>query len=373
MPVLVQPFAVPLSLPPVRQRYVHAEPLSIPELMNPTTNEALAEDMHEALAEGMRATGRDLYFAACTENRTNSVPTAPLPETLPTPAALAASVGVLGDRPPGPGFPRCLNEFVAPAKEKATTHYSRMANCWPAPAPVKDIRQVLGLAESNLLKSGDAFLVDPHQLAATDIVTGTPSNKADDEDDMPISAHALREKKRIAYNLRFDKEASASQPRSGALKISDLLYEAQDPHVEASGVVAVFKGKRKSEEISTLTEKEKAWETSMISKVAEAGATLASQSSLPSKDDSMVVDGPEEAHPKPSPAEISAQIPAEALLIPASAPTPVPAPLAYRQEIRPAKRQRVRNIAERLGYAALGGVSVGAAIVTTLIYTAPTF
>lgn len=40
---------------------------------------------------------------------------------------------------------------------------------------------------------------------------------------------------------------------------------------------------------------------------------------------------------------------------------------------RPAKRQRIRDIAERVGYAALGGVTAGAMIVGTLIYTAPTF
>ncbi|KAL1845284.1 hypothetical protein VTK73DRAFT_743 [Phialemonium thermophilum] len=40
---------------------------------------------------------------------------------------------------------------------------------------------------------------------------------------------------------------------------------------------------------------------------------------------------------------------------------------------RPVKRLRLRRIAEKLGYAALGGATVGAAIMTTLIYTAPTF
>jgi hypothetical protein len=40
---------------------------------------------------------------------------------------------------------------------------------------------------------------------------------------------------------------------------------------------------------------------------------------------------------------------------------------------RPAKRTRMMHVAERLGYAALGGVTAGAMIVGTLIYTAPTF
>ncbi|KAH6641665.1 hypothetical protein F5144DRAFT_142314 [Chaetomium tenue] len=40
---------------------------------------------------------------------------------------------------------------------------------------------------------------------------------------------------------------------------------------------------------------------------------------------------------------------------------------------RPVKRARMMRVAERLGYAALGGVTAGAMIVGTLIYTAPTF
>lgn len=40
---------------------------------------------------------------------------------------------------------------------------------------------------------------------------------------------------------------------------------------------------------------------------------------------------------------------------------------------RPAKRARLMHIAERVGYAALGGVTAGAVIMGTLIYTAPTF
>lgn len=40
---------------------------------------------------------------------------------------------------------------------------------------------------------------------------------------------------------------------------------------------------------------------------------------------------------------------------------------------RPAKRARMMRIAERVGYAAFGGVTAGAMIVGTLIYTAPTF
>jgi hypothetical protein len=52
---------------------------------------------------------------------------------------------------------------------------------------------------------------------------------------------------------------------------------------------------------------------------------------------------------------------------------PSPVAMAEAEIQRPAKRQRIRDIAERVGYAALGGVTAGAMIVGTLIYTAPTF
>lgn len=56
-------------------------------------------------------------------------------------------------------------------------------------------------------------------------------------------------------------------------------------------------------------------------------------------------------------------------------PTKIPSGTQAKQtdDARPAKRMRLRGIAEKIGYAALGGATVGAAIMTTLIYTAPSF
>jgi len=64
---------------------------------------------------------------------------------------------------------------------------------------------------------------------------------------------------------------------------------------------------------------------------------------------------------KPS-ASLAQAIPTPSKSIPA---TPEPA--------RPSKKAKLLRIAERVGYAALGGVTAGAMIVGTLIYTAPTF
>lgn len=61
--------------------------------------------------------------------------------------------------------------------------------------------------------------------------------------------------------------------------------------------------------------------------------------------------------------------------LPVQAQSPLPSPPASPeqrvQEQRPAKRIKV--IAERMGYAALGGATVGAMVLTSLIYTAPSF
>lgn len=77
--------------------------------------------------------------------------------------------------------------------------------------------------------------------------------------------------------------------------------------------------------------------------------------------------------------------------LPETSPTPSVAPEQHRIESsgrgderspinaslkmpeRPLKRARLLGIAERIAYAALGGVTAGAMIVGTLIYTAPTF
>jgi len=54
-------------------------------------------------------------------------------------------------------------------------------------------------------------------------------------------------------------------------------------------------------------------------------------------------------------------------------PTPSNSTPATPELARPSKKARLLSIAERVGYAALGGVTAGAMIVGTLIYTAPTF
>lgn len=106
-------------------------------------------------------------------------------------------------------------------------------------------------------------------------------------------------------------------------------------------------GKRKSEEISDSTVEEEQW--------AQVGSLQKEQSVPPSST-------------QQTPA---AQKTHEELLAIVAEPAKIEAYISQDINDRPAKR--LRHIAERFGYAALGGVTAGAMIFGTLVYTAPTF
>lgn len=224
---------------------------------------------------------------------------------------------------------------------------------------------------------------------------GSPATKENDLE--PVSS---------AHDLQVQKRNT-----SCSMKIADILAGSPQPQdsVESSvdraqalieGSLAGCAGKRRSDDISTINEAEEAWESRMTSHFAEAADMLATQSAQqstvtpPPDENSMAMDI-EEAHiPTLAPAQNPTAASSHTQLNgPAATASLTSAPIyptlgdeaAQTQQqqgrhmmlgdlgMRPAKRQKIRNIAERLGYAALGGVSVGAAIVTTLIYTAPTF
>ncbi|KAK4152806.1 hypothetical protein C8A00DRAFT_15936, partial [Chaetomidium leptoderma] len=113
------------------------------------------------------------------------------------------------------------------------------------------------------------------------------------------------------------------------------------PHNPTEGTM-----KRKADDISDTTDEQDQW-------AAKAAQAL----SL----DSSAVEEEQQTESSEEPTEPLEQV-GEATSI---ATSPVPE--------RPVKRARVMRAAERLGYAALGGVTAGAMIVGTLIYTAPTF
>ena len=126
------------------------------------------------------------------------------------------------------------------------------------------------------------------------------------------------------------------------------------------------KGKRKADEISATNNEEEQW-------VAEEGtgapAFEAPSSSNPSAAGSHQLKGALAGNHS-DPSSPSFPVLADA---PHAEPPMRTALLAVSPRERPQKRLRLRRIAERVGYAALGGVTAGAMIVGTLIYTAPTF
>jgi uncharacterized protein YbaA (DUF1428 family) len=134
------------------------------------------------------------------------------------------------------------------------------------------------------------------------------------------------------------------------LAISDIMDED----------VPVGKGKRKAEAISSSTEEELAWEAGEVMEVDNDKEVA---EPIKSSTEDKEVNEPMEAS-----AEVMAIRPLD---VPVSFAT-----CALRLDDdsdRPAKRQRLRNIAERVGYVALGGVATGAMMFGALVYTAPTF
>jgi hypothetical protein len=113
--------------------------------------------------------------------------------------------------------------------------------------------------------------------------------------------------------------------------------------------------KRKAEEISETTDEQEQW----AAKTAKA----------PSPAPSPAEKEQEEQHTEPESDPMSLEVLPEPQEQTAKTVSVVPSHIPE----RPLKKARMMRVAERLGYAALGGVTAGAVIVGTLIYTAPTF
>jgi len=143
------------------------------------------------------------------------------------------------------------------------------------------------------------------------------------------------------------------------LEISDIVEGCQQAVVQG-------KGKRKAKDISALSEEEEEWAAQEKSAETEIVAPI---SPTPSRLSEPVPAQLQALKPSLSPTKLGTAETAPLVLSGTdSTTTTVSIP-----EGRAPKRQRLRKIAERVGYAALGGVTAGAMIVGTLIYTAPTF
>lgn len=145
--------------------------------------------------------------------------------------------------------------------------------------------------------------------------------------------------------------AKVETPKAISYTFEQLKHKRQllgglEPSALANGLENTNKGKRKAAEISEESPAEYRWAFS-------------------SKDKSEAMNSAEEL---PSSSYTAASSTKNQTPLPSPPPSPEESPTL---EQRPTKK--IKRIAERVGYAALGGVSVGAMVLTSLIYTAPNF
>lgn len=160
----------------------------------------------------------------------------------------------------------------------------------------------------------------------------------------------------LSSPVSLGKEAAACSHRTH-LGISDIVDTCQPSAGEG-------KLKRKADDISESTQEQERWAAKAARVLSPAPS--AEEEEQPRPEPEAVQEHAEEPDPmeitEPEPEDVGAT-PVVAPLVPETSLTPE----------RPVKRARMMRVAERLGYAALGGVTAGAMIVGTLIYTAPTF
>lgn len=188
----------------------------------------------------------------------------------------------------------------------------------------------------------------------------------------PLSAWELQQQKRLKpdhegtgdLQARTLKE-SIQQFRSPGFSFSCLptnlaahQQDAVEPREETSAaeMQKQSNNKRKAEMISELTEADMALSASWSSHLMVESQT---------KDGDITTRASDAASPLISP-------PSPPVRCQSNLPPPPTTPEAtVNPETRPTKR--MKKIAERVGYAALGGATVGAMVLTSLIYSAPTF
>ncbi len=228
---------------------------------------------------------------------------------------------------------------------------------WAMKTSMDRLSTIQPLAHSPWLVNGDRFL-NCHLPMAQDISFG--DSQYDDE--AMTSAFTFQKHKEMLENIAPLEPVQA--PLRTHLGISDIVDGCQSIQSEPKS-----KGKRKADEISTLAtnQAEKQKETDANAQ----GDAAATQSAAPTPS----VDPPSLITPSTTPelvtepkqaATFSPDLPELPQLLLGDAP-------GQNQATRPVKRRRLRKFAERVGYAALGGVTVGAMVVGSLIYTAPTF
>ncbi|KUI74309.1 hypothetical protein VM1G_09817 [Cytospora mali] len=201
----------------------------------------------------------------------------------------------------------------------------RISQCLESHAP-QSPKAFEPAGNPSFLESGADFLKSPlHEAPAMKLVT---TEVVEALDWTPASAYELQKYKQ-QNQAQKEQALEASRDLMDHLSINNSIGKPKDSSVN----------KRKAEEISEATQQELVWHDNGSSMPPVAPGTPAGQS-----------------EPK---ADVSL-------------PSPPTTPQGQdRADARPSKK--IRKIAERVGYAALGGATVGAMVFTSLIYTAPNF
>lgn len=404
-------FAGPLPVPyfPVSENapvFVPAR-VTLPSILNPEARQASPSDAAlpkrspnfpsvlplggnstaEALGE---KTGKYEYFAAREENRLRTFATShhsPAPlmsngwvrSANYKPGVTRASVvdanessvveeATAAEKPTATEMPK-IPEKDTPAEkdtEKAKEPASQQSEPPLKPAPTatpksSSVNQTVVITP--LLESGDEFLNKPQDSIDLELPT-----YPGDEKDEPISAYELQKRKLAAQKQLPTKESKFTDgTRRTHVGISDIVdvSPGAEPESEKQAPAAA-KGKRKADDMMELNEQEIQWEASeskIIRHLRAANKTMLRHA--PANIDDLSASGVEALIDDVLGNRRSTTLP--------DTPNNVSKHVGPVSDERPPKRLRLRKIAERLGYAALGGATVGAALVSTLIYTAPTF
>lgn len=210
-----------------------------------------------------------------------------------------------------------------------------------------------------LLRTGDDFL-NHAQSPSVDLQQPTPPG---DDNDEPSSAWDLKKRKEAANEVveKMPKELTVDEVhRRTHVGISDIVNvkptSALQPGKQA---LVAGKGKRKADDMVELTQPERRWESSESRFMGplQAENEALEHNPLYANMDALIDEGLASLRATAAPEHEMRAV----------------TRLNSMGDGRAPKRLRLRKIAERLGYAALGGATVGAALVSTLIYTAPTF
>jgi hypothetical protein len=377
-----QPTLPSLCEPPVSHQARPSSPsdAALPKRSVPPTLPNLSYPSAESLGE---ATGKQEFFAARAENK-RRVFAPSLYRRLESPVRFVPCTMPRVDHAKQAEIDNSKNvdmaseeHHVAPAQTPvATPGFVAVAAAEESQQPAEPVlASVPQSSAANptvvitpLLQKGDDFLND----ARSAFNIRLPAFSGDDLGE-PISAFDLQQRK-VAAKKKADlhlKKLDQDQhelwlaetrrdegrnpttecghsSRRTHVGISDLV-EAQKPEEPAQAPVA-GKGKRKAAEMAELTETEIQWEAAETNLMGHLRAAHESLVQAPLEQNHFRLANVQEGRVLTMSSHVESST-----------------------DRRTPKRLRLRKIAERLGYAALGGATVGAALVSTLIYTAPTF